>query len=140
MKITKNMKEYVEEQMNAKRNEINKAYRADYDARKRSCEAAIKEELQSLYSRIEDILVSYNMDIHTYNYDGTRKKETAAESIIRFYDCDVRNKIEIDEIRDHENKMYSKQKEMLKRFYLECDLGVNKEEFLALVAAMNFDD
>ena len=50
----------------------------------------------------------------------------------------LKNQKEFDEIRDFERKIYDKQEEMIKRFILECDLGIEKDEFFKKVEEMSF--
>lgn len=66
-------------------------------------------------------------------------KGRISKEIIRgVYDSYIRNQKEHDEIWEFERKNYDKQEEMMKRFILECDLGIDKEEFFKKVEEMSF--
>lgn len=136
MRVTKVMREYVESQLNEKRYALNKEYRASYEARRRECLDIIRARVDEFRAEIDALLVVYNMDNPAIKReaDGYNPNE-----VIRFFDGSVNNSKELEAHRKHEKELYDRQKEMLNAFYLECDLGINKEEFLAAVAAMNFD-
>jgi hypothetical protein len=137
MRVTKAMKEFVEESLNKKRLEKNKEFSAAYDERKNKAYEEIKNLLPELYDKIDDVLIKYNMDL--VNQSRYESKGRTSEEIIRgIYDAYIRNQKEFDEIRDFERKIYDKQQEMIKRFILECDLGIDKEEFFKKVEEMSF--
>lgn len=137
MKVTKAMKEYVEENLNKKREEKNKEFRAAYDKRKDQAYEEIKALLPELYDKIDNILIKYNMDL--VNQSKYESQGRMSEEIISgVYDRYIKNQKEFDAIRDFENKNYKKQEEMMKRFVLECDLGIDKEEFFKKVEEMSF--
>lgn len=136
MRVTKVMREYVEKQLDEKRYALGKEYRASYDARRKECSDLIKEKVKAFREEIDAILVSYDMDNPAIKReeDGYNPCE-----VIRFHDNYITNTNEVETHQAYDRKLRSRQKEMLNAFYLECDLGINKEEFLAAVAAMNFD-
>ena len=47
MRVTKVMREYVENQLNEKRYALGKEYRASYDARRKECSDLIKEKVKA---------------------------------------------------------------------------------------------
>ena len=137
MRVTRVMKDYVEKEFDAKRLAANKEYRASYDERRRACLEEIKKLVDEARCRCDEILAKYGMDI----IEG--KRDNAGyygNEVIRYYDQCVQNQKEWQAIRDHEHKLYQYQKEALERFYLECDLGCDKEKFFEMVAALNFDN
>ena len=137
MRVTKTMKEYVEKQLNEKRYALGAANRESYDARRKECVEIISTRVAEFRKEIDAILVSYNMD----NPGLKRKKDDYnPREVIGFYEGYVTNAKEVDGHREYEQNLRDRQKEMLEAFYLECDLGLNKEEFLAAVAALNFDN
>lgn len=130
MRVTKAMKDYVEAQMTDKRIIINKAYRAEYDARKEACMAECEAIVAAANKQILAILERYN-----FSYQKGYRNQP-----LDIYPQDVRNQAEWDDICDHERKLYRRQQDMFRQFVLECDLGVNKDEFYAMVAAISFDE
>lgn len=136
MRVTKVMREYVENQLNEKRYALGKEYRASYDARRKECSDLIKEKVKAFREEIDAILVSYDM-----NNPAIKREEYGynPHEVISFHDGYITNTKEVEAHQAYDRKLYNRQKEMLNAFYLECDLGINKEEFLAAVAAMNFD-
>lgn len=137
MRVTRVMKDYVEKEFDAKRLAANKEYRASYDERCRACLEEIKKLVDETRRHCDEILASYEMDI----IEGRRDSSGYySNEVIRYYDQCVQNQKELHAIRDHEHKLYQYQKEALERFYLECDLGCDKEKFFEMVAALNFDN
>lgn len=137
MRVTRVMKDYVEKEFDAKRLAANKEYRASYEERRKACLEEIKELVTEARKHTDEILAKYGMDI----IEG--KRDSAGyygNEVIRYYDQCVQNQKENQAIRDHEHKLYHYQKEALERFYLECDLGCDKEKFFEMVAALNFDN
>lgn len=137
MRVTKAMREYVEENLNKKRQKKNKEFCAAYDERKNKACEEIEALLPELYDKIDNILTKYDMDlVNQSKYESERKM---SEQIVRgVYDSYIRNQKESDEIRKFERENYMKQEEMMKRFILECDLGIDKEEFFKKVEEMSF--
>ena len=137
MRVTKTMKNYVEKEFDAKRLAANKEYRASYDERRKACLEEIKKLVNEARVRCDEILASYGMD----TIEGRRDSNGYCNrEIIGLYDSCVQNQKEYQAIRDHEHKLYQYQKEALEQFYLECDLGCDKERFFEMVEALNFDN
>lgn len=137
MRVTRVMKDYVEKEFDAKRLTANKEYRASYDERRKACLEEIKKLVDETRRCCDEILAKYSMDIIEGKRDNTGYY---GNEVIRYYDQCVQNQKEWQAIRDHEHKLYQYQKEALERFYLECDLGCDKEKFFEMVAALNFDN
>lgn len=137
MRVTKAMKDFVEESLNEKRQEKNKEFRAAYDERKNKACEEIEALLSGLYEKIDNILIKYDMDL--INQSKYESEGRMSEEIIGgIHDRYIKNQKEFDAIHDFESKNYKKQEEMIKRFILECDLGIDKEEFFKKVEEMSF--
>lgn len=136
MRVTKTMKNYVEKEFDEKRLAANKEYRADYEARRRACLEEMRLFIKEARDQADEILAKYGMDTIA---DKRNKSNFYSREVIVLYDQYIQNDKEYEAIRDHESKLYAYQKERLEQFYLECDLGCDKEQFLAMVAALNFD-
>ena len=136
MRVTKVMREYVEKQLDEKRYALGKQNRASYEARRKECIAAVKNKVEECRAEVDKILRAYNMDIPQ---EEDNSRGWSHREVVAFYDGHIRNNSEVEAHGKYERELRERQKEMLDAFYLECDLGINKEEFLAAVAAMNFD-
>ena len=137
MRVTKTMKDYVEKEFDTKRLAANKEYRASYDERRKACIEEIEMITKEFRNRVDEILSSYNMD----TVESKRDNEGYTyNEVVKVFSQYVENQEEFRVIRDHETKLYNYQKETLERFYLECDLGCDKEQFFEMVAALNFDN
>ena len=136
MRVTKVMREYVEKQLDEKRYALGKQNRASYEARRKECIAAVENKIEECRAEVDEILRAYNMDIpqEEDNCRGWSNRE-----VVAFYDGHIHNSSETIAYDKYDNELRKRQKEMLDAFYLECDLGINKEEFFSAVAAMNFD-
>ena len=136
MRVTRTMKDYVEKQMDEKRLTLNKEYRASYEGRRKACLAEVKELVDETRRAADEILARYGMD----TIEGRRDSSGyCSNEIIRFYDQCVRNQQEYDEISAHERKLHNHQKAALERFYLECDLGCDRDKFFAMVEELGFE-
>lgn len=138
MRITKTMKNFVEKEFNEKRYAINAEYRKAYNERRDACKKELRTLLIEMREKSEAILAKYNMD----SVKDRREKTDGyfSREIFQFYDQYVQNDKEAENIRKHEQKMHDYQRERLERFYLECDLGCDKEQFFKMVEALNFDE
>lgn len=136
MRVTKTMREYVEKQLDEKRYALGKQNRASYDARRKECIAAVKSKIEACRAEVDEILRAYNMDIPQEEDD---RRGWSHREVVVFYDNHIHNNGEVNAYNEYEHRLRERQKEMLSAFYLECDLGINKQEFLDAVAAMNFD-
>lgn len=138
MRVTKAMKEYVEENLNKKRIASNKAYSKDYEERKKLACEEIEKLMETVYPQINEILVKYNMTVVVKETGWSSKKEYCREIVRSVYDSAIRNEEEFDDIRNFERENHIKQEKMLKDFILECDLGIDKEQFFQKVEGMSF--
>lgn len=128
MKVTKNMKNYVEKQVNEKLSAKIAPINESLESRKNSCMKEIEALYKGMEEKAEEILTKYNFDLI-----GAYDKPVVA-SIGRINSYELRDRAALEEIV----KLRRKRDEMMENFYLECDLGVNKEEFFKMVEAMQF--
>lgn len=138
MRVTKTMKNYVEKEFEKKRYAANAEYRKAYYERQNACSEELNALLDELREKSEAILAKYNMD----SIKEKREKANGyfSKEIFQLYDQYIQNNEEAEDIRKHEKKMIEYQRERLERFYLECDLGCDKDSFFEMVAALNFDE
>lgn len=134
MKLTKVLREYVEEQMNKARYEANKEASASYKKRREDVEAEIKEYLAEVVNpHIEAILKANDMDLEVSRYGD---KMSSAEAILPLCSQYILNKEESIALDEAERKRREKQVEAMKKFAIECELGIDKDEFYEKVAEL----
>jgi hypothetical protein len=134
MKLTKVLREYVEEQMNKARHEADKEAKAEYIARKEKVEEEIKTYLAEVVNpHIEEILKANDMDLTAERWGD---KKPASELILPFASQYILNKEEDKALKEAENKRYANQTKAMKKFAIECELGIDKDEFYEKVAEL----
>jgi hypothetical protein len=128
MRVTKAMKDYVRAEMDKKREALIEAHEAEYEAQRQACQDKCKEIYQAARAQISAIMENYGMDArdswHPLNWN-------------QYY---IESKEKERENQDYRRKLSHQQDKMFTQFILECDLGINKDEFYAMVAAISFDD
>lgn len=130
MKITKVIREFMEETLSAKRAAANKKARADYDARLKACIEEIEALRQSVRQPVENILRKYNMDTeYTQFYDP----KPMFDEIWCMHDSSVRNETELDAIRAKERDRMETQKNAIRDIELEMALGGDKARFMEML-------
>lgn len=133
MKITKVIREYMEEVLNAKRNEANKEARADYDARRKACIEEIEVLRESMREPVENVLRKYNMDtIDLPNYDPKH----IFDEIWYMRDTSIQNQKELYDIRTKERNRMETQKQAMRDIELEMALGGDKEKFMKMLSSV----
>lgn len=136
MRITKVIRDYMEEVLSKKRLEANNNERAEYDARCEKC----KEELQKLLITINEdalhILRMYGMDREIKCYGDMK---SATKAIFSFNPAYVKNAEEERVFDTNAQNRYKTQKEEMKRIELEAALGADKDAFMAMLEAVTFE-
>ena len=136
MRITKVIRDYMEEVLSKKRLEVNNNERAEYDARCEKC----KEELGKLLTTINEdalhILRKYDMDREIKVYGNMK---SAPEAIFSFNPMYVKNAEEEKTFETNAYNRYKNQKEEMKRIELEAALGADKDAFMAMLEAVTFE-
>lgn len=133
MKLTRVLKDYVEEQMSNARYKANKEARADYDARREKVEEEIKTYLAEVVNpHIEEILKANNMDLTVRDWG----EKPACEHILQLYSRHILNRAEGETLDNAEKARRTKQDELMKQFAIECELGIDKDEFYEKVAEL----
>lgn len=130
MKITKTIREFMEETLSEKRAAANKEARADYDARRKACIEEIEALRESVREPVENILRKYNMDTeYTQCYDP----KSMFDEVWYMHDGSIRNKNELDSILTNERNRMETQKKAMRDIELEMALGGNKEKFMEML-------
>ena len=130
MKMTKVIREYMEETLSAKRVEVNKKSRADYDARRKACIDELEALRESTREPIENILRKYGMDMEY----GSYKPGLMFDEIWYMHDSSIQNQNELTAIREKERERMETQKTAIRDIELEMALGGDKKKFMEMLA------
>ena len=130
MKMTKVIREYMEETLSAKRVEMNKEARADYDARRKACVDELEALRESMREPIENILRKYGMDMEY----GSYKPGPMFDEIWYMHDSSIQNQTEFTAIREKERRRMETQKKAMRDIELEMALGGDKAKFMEMLA------
>lgn len=130
MKMTKVIREYMEETLSAKRLEENKKSRADYDARRKACIEEIEALRESMREPIENILRKYGMDMEYGSYNP----KPMFDEIWYMHDSSIQNQNELAIIRNKETERALNQRKAMHDIELEMALGGDKAKFMEMLA------
>ena len=133
MKLTKILREKTIKELDIARNEANKKARADYEARRKNAEMEIEALIDGITPAGVAILEKYGMD-SKYATDKTAQANGSYNSVITLHDREIRNNNEWNALRDAEQQRYKKQEQLIEDFAIECELGVEKANFLEALA------
>ena len=136
MKLTKILREKTEKELSSARYEADKKARADYEARRKNAEAEIEEVIARITPEVVAILDKYGMDS---KYATVATVEEAGgkgwqDSIVKVFDRMICNDEEYKKLREDETARYNKQKQLIEDFAIQCELGVEKENFFEALA------
>ena len=130
MKMTKVIREYMEETLSAKRLEANKKGRADYDARRKACIEEIEALRESMREPVENILRKYGMDMEYGSYNP----KPMFDEIWYMHDSSIQNQIDFTAIREKERERMETQKTAIRDIELEMALGGDKAKFMEMLS------
>ena len=131
MKMTKVIREYMEETLSAKRVEVNKEARADYDARRKACIDELKALRESMREPIKNILRKYGMGTEYKWYSDMRQ---TFDDVWGMNENRIQNENELAVIRDKETKRAENQRKAMHDIELEMALGGDKAKFMEMLA------
>lgn len=131
MKITKVIREYMEEVLNAKRLEANKNARADYDARRKACIEEIETLRESMREPVENILRKYGMDT---KYISSYYPKSMFDEVWYMHNGSIQNQNELGSIYENERNRMETQKKATRDIELEMALGGNKAKFMEMLS------
>lgn len=131
MKMTKVIREYMEETLSAKRVEMNKKARADYDARRKACIDELNALRESMREPVENILRKYDMDME---YKWCSSMYSMFNSVWDMNESRIQNQNELTVIRDKETKRAENQRKAMHDIELEMALGGDKAKFMEMLA------
>ena len=130
MKMTKVIREYMEETLSIKRLKANKETRADYDARRKACIEEIEALRESIREPVENILRKYGMDMEYGSYDP----RPMFDEIWYMHGSSIQNQTELTAIREKERRRMEAQKTAIRDIELEMALGGDKAKFMEMLA------
>ena len=129
MKMTKVIREYMEETLSAKRVEMNKEARADYDARRKACIDELEALRESMREPVENILRKYDIDMEYGSYNP----KPMFDEIWYMHDSSIQNQNELTAIREKERERMETQKTAIRDIELEMALGGDKKKFMEML-------
>lgn len=130
MKITKVIREYMEETLSAKRLEANKKARADYDARREACIDELKALRESIREPVENILRKYDMDTE---YKWCSNVNPMFDEVWEMNEGRIQNQDELAIIRNKETERAVNQRKAMHDIELEMALGGDKAKFMEML-------
>ena len=131
MKMTKVIREYMEETLSAKRLEVNKEARADYDARCKACIDELKALRESMREPIENILRKYGMDME---YKWCFNVRPMFDEVWDMNESRIQNQNELAVIRNKETERAVNQRKAMHDIELEMALGGDKAKFMEMLS------
>ena len=131
MKMTKVIREYMEETLSAKRVEMNKEARADYDARRKACIDELEALRESMREPIENILRKYDMDME---YKWCSSVNPMFDEVWEMNEGRIQNQNDVAVIREKESKRAENQRKAMHEIELEMALGGDKAKFMEMLA------
>ena len=131
MKMTKVIREYMEETLSAKRLEVNKEARADYDARRQACIEELKALRESMREPVENILRKYGMDME---YKWCSNVRPMFDEIWDMNESRIQNQNELAVIRNKETERAVNQRKAMHDIELEMALGGDKAKFMEMLS------
>ena len=131
MKMTKVIREYMEETLSAKRLKANKETRADYDARRKACIEEIEALRESMREPVENILRKYGMGTEYKWYSDVRQ---TFDDVWEMNENRIQNENELTTIREKEQERMETQKTAMRDIELEMALGGDKAKFMEMLA------
>ena len=135
MRITKVIREFMEEQLTDKRLAANKEARAEYESKRKACIAEIEETLSLCREQVAMTLAKHGMDATVKQYGDPR---CAAEVVVTFLPTYVKNDSEDGKLQQEERARYEAQKKALKEIELELALGGDKEALMRMLNEVQF--
>lgn len=135
MRITKVVREHMEQVIGAKRLEANKEERAEYEARRKNCQEELGKLLNSISDDAFSILRKYGMDEEVKLWGD---KRCAFEAIFDFKPQYIKNEAEEDIFNANARSRKATQDAEIKRIELEAALGADREAFMAMLEAVSF--
>lgn len=131
MKMTKIIREYMEETLSAKRLEANKKSSADYDARRKACIEELKALRESMRELIENILRKHGMDTE---YKWCSDVRPMFDEVWEMNEGRIQNQNELTAIRKKEQERMETQKTAIRDIELEMALGGDKAKFMEMLS------
>ena len=131
MKMTKVIREYMDETLSAKRVEMNKKARADYDARRKACIDELNALRESMREPVENILRKHGMGTEYKWYSDMRQ---TFDDVWEMNENRIQNENELTTIREKEQERMETQKTAMRDIELEMALGGDKAKFMEMLA------
>ena len=135
MKMTKVIREYMNETLSKKRLAVDKEARADYDARRMACIKEIETVRNGLRKEVEDILRKYNMDTEYLSFD----RRSVFEELFLARNTYIQNAEEKRILDKADDERYKVQEQAMKDIELEMALGGDKAKLMGMLESIKFE-
>ena len=135
MRITKVIREFMEEQLSEKRLAANKAARAEYDAKVKACSAEVEEIIALAREQVAMTLAKHGMDVEVKKWGS---QMPACEAVVEFNRGYIENAVENDKLREEERARHETQKAAMKSIELEMALGGAKDDLMRMLNEVQF--
>lgn len=135
MRITKVIREFMEEQLTDKRLAANKEARAEYDAKVKACAAEVEEIIALVREQVTMTIAKHGMDLEVKKWGNLLP---IGEAVVVF-DCGyIKNAIEDGKLHEEERNRAITQRETLKNIELEMALGGAKDDLMRMLNEVQF--
>lgn len=130
MRLTKVLRAKVEKELNEKRRSLDKKAKQNYQDRKEKATEEIQEYLKTtVVTEVQKILAKYDMDT-----DHVISDQAYFNEILAYRPHYIANQTEWSNLQREETDRYRKMDSMIEDFAIECELGVDKDEFFKALA------
>lgn len=137
MKFNKVIREYLNEQLTDKMNAAreNNPVRVSYEAKQKEA----KQELEAIKAQFNEqvtaVLKKYGMDTNVMRWG---EEMSAAEAIFGMDTAYIRQQQTREAIDKYDRALYQKKEDIAKQIELDCALGADKDEFMRMLAEVQF--
>lgn len=137
MKFNKVIREYLNEQLTDKMNAAreNNPMRVSYEAKQKEAERELETLKAQFDKQVNAVLEKYGMDTNVRRWG---EDIPAAEAIFGMDTAYIRQQQTSEAIRDYERELYKKLEDTAKQIELDCALGADKDEFMRMIAKVQF--
>lgn len=135
MRITKVIREFMEEQLTNKRLAANKEARAEYDAKVKACAAEVEEIIAFAREQVTMTIAKHNMDLEVKKWGSPLP---IGEAVVVFDRGYIKCAVEDDKLREEEKNRAVTQREALKNIELEMALGGAKDDLMRMLNEVQF--
>lgn len=135
MRVTKVMKEVIDQKLTEKRQEADKAARMEYEATRAKCISEVEPIIAEARIKVEDVLQKYGMDMTCKRWGDLRR---SADEVVEFHDGYICNSDTSTALHDSASKRFQQQQKAMQEIIFDAEAGGDKDSLLAAIAAVEF--